>query len=148
KQQGIAAKKALIAQEQTTIQKSLSSVSQQIATLEDEQARYAAILSKSYSQRNALVSDISKLTKAAQAILNKKASSVSSPSSGSGSGGGGSGNVGGTTSPNTNGAISLLIGGTFYKSTNSVVRMSASNKEITLKGIQTTEYLGMLEFNK
>ncbi|MCC7303996.1 SpoIID/LytB domain-containing protein [bacterium] len=154
KQQGIAVKKALIAQEQGTIQKSLSEVNQQIASLEDQQSKYAVSLSKSYSQRNALVSDISKLTKAAQAIINQKANSVSNPSSGSGSGSGG-GNVGGVTPPSTTGAVSLLVGGTLVKKTNSVLRMSASANEITLKRPKTaydkevaTEYNGTLEFNK
>lgn len=146
KKAGIAAKKALIAQEQANIQKSLSLVSQEMAKLENQQAQYAASLSKSYSQRNSLVSDISNLTKQAQAIINKKASSVGSPSSGVGSGSGsGGGSVGGAT---TAGTISIFVGGSLMKKTNSVLRMNSSSNEITLKGVWTTEYAGTLEFNK
>ena len=148
KQAGISAKKAQIAKEQTTIQSSLSEVSQQIATLENQQAQLAAVLSKNYSQRNSLVSDISKLTRAAQAIINKKAGSVGNPSGGVGSGSGGGGGVSGTTTPSPTGAISVFVGGTLFRKTDNVVKMKSASNEITLKGIWTTEYAGALEFNK
>jgi len=148
---GIAVKKAIIADDQATVQKSLSAVTQAIAKLENQQAQYAAALAKNYSQRNSLVSDISKLTRQAQAIINKKASSVGTPSSGVGSGSGGSsgsGSVGGATTPSTSGSISIFVAGTLLKKTSSIVRMNAITNEITLKGVWTTEYAGTLEFNK
>jgi len=148
KNEAITARKALIAQEQASIQKSLSIVSQQMATLENQQATYAASLIKSYSQRNSLVSDISKLSRAAQAIINKKASSSSNPPGGVGSGSGNGGSIGGVTVPATSGAISIFVGGTLFKKTNGVVRVNSANNEVKRKGIWTTEYAGTLECNK
>lgn len=147
KLEAIESKRKYIAQEEQLIQKSLSEVTGQIASLEDQQARVALELAKNYAQRNSLVADISKLSRAAQAIINSKTtggSSSSGNSTGSGTGGGASGG----TNTNTSGAISIIIDGTVFKKTNAVVRVSAANDEIVLKGSRTTEFAGVLEFNK
>lgn len=147
KQEGISLKKEQIGKEQATMQSSLSSVNQEISKLENQQAQYAATLSKSYAQRNSLVADISKLTKAAQAAIAKKVSS-STPTTGGGVGPtGSSGVVNGSTS-NSTGSISIIVGETLLKKTNSIVKMNAASDEIKLSGKYETEYAGTLEFNK
>lgn len=149
KKEGIAAKRKMIGQEQAVIQKSLSQVTLQLATLENQQSQYAVTLSKSYSQRSSLVSDISKLSRAAQAILAKKVSSSSTTTGGGvGPGTSGGGVVSGSTTNTSTGAISIFIGGTLLKQTNSIVKMSAQNDEIKINGKFETEYAGTLEFNK
>jgi stage II sporulation protein D len=152
KKSGIDIKKKQINDDQVVLQKSLSEVSQRIAELENQQQAVNATLSKSYAQRNALVSDISKLTRAAQKIINDKANAVTPPSGGVGSG---SGSGGPTPTPimtqppsNTSGAISVFVGGTFQTRTDNVIKVRASGNEITLKGTATVEFPGTLEFNK
>jgi SpoIID/LytB domain protein len=151
KKSGVDAKRAQIAADQIVLQKSLSGVSQQIASLENQQQEINASLSKSYSQRNSLVSDISKLTKAAQAIVNKKAAAVKPPTGGVG---GGSGSGGPTPTPiitpppSSSGAISVFAGNTFVVRTDSPIKARAAGNEITLKGAWSTLFAGTLEFNK
>lgn len=147
-QTALAERKSSIANEQKQLQASLSDVNQKIADLENQQAQLAAALAKNYAQRNSLVSDISNLSKAAQAILNQKANSVQPPSGGSGSGAGGGSTAPPAVTPNPSGAISILVGGSLLQRTNNIVRVRSANNEITLKGAWTTEYFGVIEFNK
>ena len=148
KQEAIAARRGQIEAEQGSLQKSLSTVNQEIAKVEDQLSLYSASLSKSYGQRNVLVTDINKLTKAAQKAIEKKVSS-STPSTGGGVGTPtGSGLVNGSTSNTGSGSLSVLIGGSLFRKTNSNIKIVAQNDELKLVGKNTTEFAGTLEFNK
>lgn len=148
KQQGILARRAQIENEQGNLQKSLSTVNQEIAKVEDQLSVYAASLSKSYGQKNSLVTDINKLTKAAQKAIEKKVSS-STPTTGGGVGASsGSGLVNGSTNNTGSGTLSIIVGGVLFKKTNNAIKVVAANDELKLVGKNTTEFAGTLEFNK
>lgn len=149
KKVAIESNKKLIAEQQKIIQDSLSSVNKQIADLENEQLKLAQQQAARYSQRNALVSDISNLDRAAQAIVNSKASTVTNPGSGVGTGTGGTQPVPTPiVQPNPTGAISVFVGGNYFTRTDSVLRVSSAGNDLVLQGIWTTNFAGTIEFNK
>lgn len=147
KQQGVDEKKKSLLAQQVALQKSLSDVNSKIADLENQQQQLTVALSKNYSQRNSLVADISKLSKAAQAIINKKANSVKPPT-GVGAGSGGGTSKPPASNPTTTGSISIIVGGVLVTKTDKVVKAVPSNNAITVKGSWTTEYAGNILFDK
>jgi len=152
KKTGIDNRKVLIAKEKKLMQDSISSVNQQIATLEEEKTRLAIRLAQNYSMKGALSADISNLSKAAQAILDAKASGTD-PTGGEVGGGGGSGSGGGgnpppVPTPNPSGAITVLVGGEVIQRTNNPVKVSSSSNEMVLRGARTGEFTGTLLFDK
>lgn len=142
KSEGVAASKIKIEEEKKQIKASQELLIKQITTLEIEEAKLASALSKGYTQRNFLVSDIAKLTKKAQDIVAKKARTVPPPS-GSGSGGGSSGST-----PNPNSNIYLKASdGTVILSADKVIKINGNGGDLNLKGLQSGTFPGSLIFD-